>query len=180
MPRQKNYSWEHKGAHSILTTIEVAPLQHVNVTVAIDRPRGLRAALIAHLDDCHVYFIDIMGIDQEADGAGEDIGTYLVNCALQALQPLYTKPGEVMLFGTISTGACSGKGMHDPEQAIRKGIRFWQKFGFSFRVFENGSSTQLCGVLSDLHTVRNGWVLGEFPTLVPLGRFSLASAKYSV
>ena len=168
----KTYVWDHECAHSILTTINVAPLEFVNVSVAIDRPRGLHAALITQLDAGHVYFINITGIGPAMDGPGEDIGTYMVNCAIQAILPLYPKPREVMLFGRASPEACSAAGADDPEQAVRKGIRFWEKFGFSFRIFENDSSVQLSGALSDLHTVQNGLVAGEFSTLMPLKRFT--------
>jgi hypothetical protein len=172
LPGRKTYVWNHKGAHSILTTINVAPLEFADVAVVIDQPQGLRAALITQLDAGHVYFINITGIGPAMDGPGEDIGTYMVNCAIQAILPLYPKPREVMLFGRASPEACSAAGADDPEQAVRKGIRFWEKFGFSFRIFENDSSVQLSGALSDLHTVQNGLVAGEFSTLMPLKRFT--------
>jgi hypothetical protein len=175
LPGRKTYVWEHRGAHSILTTIKLAPLEFVNVSVVFDQPFGLRASLIIQLDAGHVYFINIAGIGPAMDGPGEDIGTYMVNCALQAIVPLYPEPRQVMLFGRISPEDCSFSGGDDSEQTVIKAIRFWEKFGFSFRIFENDSSVQLSGVLSDLHTAKNGRVAGEFPTLVPLNRFTRIS-----
>jgi hypothetical protein len=171
----KTYVWDHECAHSILTTINVAPLEFVNVSVAIDRPRGLHAALITQLDAGHVYFINITGIGPVMEGPGEDIGTYMVNCAIQAIVPLYFKPREIMLFGMVSPEAGGIAGADGPERAVSKGVRFWKKFGFSFRIFENDFSVQLSGVLSDLHTVQNGRVAGEFPTLVPFKKFTRVS-----
>jgi hypothetical protein len=172
LPGRKTYVWNYTGAHSILTTIKVAPLEFVDVAVAIDQPLCLRAELITQLDAGHVYFINITGLGSAMEGPGEDIGTYMVNCAIQAILPLYPKPREIMLFGRALSEAYSPSGADDSEQALRKGIRFWKKFGFSFRIFENDSSVQLSGVLSDLHTVQNGRIAGAFPTLVPLARFT--------
>jgi hypothetical protein len=38
LPAPTIFGWNNAGGHSIFTTIDVAPLQHVNVTTWVDGP----------------------------------------------------------------------------------------------------------------------------------------------
>ncbi|HUI91651.1 MAG TPA: hypothetical protein VLX68_05310 [Chitinivibrionales bacterium] len=146
------------------TTLEVVPGRHVNVTVSIDGPNGIRALLVTHLDAGHVFFIDLLSNVSDRILYYSGLAAYMVNLAIQTIRPMYARPQEVLLFGRVA---------HD-DGALETGIDFWKRFGASFIVFKDDAVAQLCGSLSDLHTVDDGLMMGEFPQLVPLDAFSRA------
>jgi hypothetical protein len=150
-------------------TIDIQPLRFANV--AVGGPRRLSAALITQLDAGHVYFLEMTGVHPEEERANRDIGTFLVNCAIQAIVPLYPKPAHVLLFGRVVCGANVAPTNDSEATTLARAMSFWERFGFSFRVFDNGVSPQLSGTLSQLHIAEGKGTCGEFPHAVPLWQF---------
>ncbi len=139
--------------------------------VAVDGPRRRSAALITQLDASHVYFLEMTGVHPEEERADRDIGTFLVNCAIQAIVPLYPKPARVLLFGRVVYGANAVPTNESEATTLANAMSFWERFGFSFRVFDNGVSPQLSGTLWQLHIAEGKGECGAFPHVVPLWQF---------
>ncbi len=164
------YDWRSAGPPLLHATIDVEPLQFANVTVAVGGPRRRSAALVTQLDASHVYFIEITGVRPEGRRADRDLATFLVNCAIQAIAPLYPSPARVLLFGrVVDREAAPADGSN--ANAVAQGMKFWERFGFSFHVFDNSVPPQLSGTLSQLHIASGTGAGGEFPSVVPLWQF---------
>jgi|GEM_PF-6785565 len=165
------YDWRSVGPPPLRATIDVEPLQFANVTIDVGGPRRRSAALVTQLDASHVYFIEITGARPEGEQADGDLATLLVNCAIQAIGPLYPNPARVLLFGRVVNREIAAPTDGPNANAVARGMSFWERFGFSFHIFDTGVSPQLSGTLSQLHIASGKGADGEFPHVVPLWRF---------